>query len=218
MGEASRALFQMEGIPTPKNGMWDDIAEILAHDGIPCPFHGSLFIPIIVPSWIKINDTIILRFGHSKGAFAAFGIEYRSGNILQVVDVPPNPISFVNSSMQQYIESILWMQRRSPLYYADDPEDDFEMVAAEMGGALTAIDPLCMRENTFWGELYWDVTIGDWAAQDDYREPIDWSAYQDPEPGWHRSPQFAGQARLDDLRLSYQEAEAIFDDELGLSR
>jgi len=197
--------FNLTGVPLPTGVDWIEIHRSLANDGVPCPFQGGLFRPITTPFWIRSGTSSILAFGRASISLV-IGVELGSCHVLQILDAPGYPVSFVNSSILCFTKSVLWMAKRYPFYDADCEDTCRMMVANELRDSLGSIDGPCMGEDTFWGELYWDMANGDWSTADIGMKHTDWSKYQDVPPPWWKHPEFYLKPQLDAIKLTDQEA------------
>ena len=205
MASFSRVEFPLDGVPFPVGPDWDSIRHVLVEDGLPCPFRGSVFRPVISPFWVAVEGRPILIFGRVH-MFQAFGIDYRTRMVVEVLDAPSYPISLVNTSVQLFVEVVSFLAERYPFCVDASDGDACEAVANELRRGLESIDAPCVNDNTFWGEFYWDVVQGDWAGDDSNLWQVDWMSYQERPPSWWPYPRSFFKPTFDDIRLTNKRA------------
>jgi len=214
MNKPDTVHFRLDNVAFPHTFKWRNIYHILVDDGLPCPFTGELFRPILTPFWVAPDQNQILVFARVSMS-QAFGIERQTGKVVMILDAPSYPISFVNSSLELFIASVSSFTEKYP-FYPDPPDpDECEAVADELKLTLYRIDPPSMSDCSFWSELYWDIAQGDWSTTDITSSEVDWSLYSETPPPWWPHPRFFFQPTLDPIRLTDEQANALIGESDG---
>jgi len=208
MDKPPRVQFRLGTVPLPHRPEWHHIKHTLSIQGIPCPFRGDLFRPILTPFWVTTSQQLILVFGR-RGMSQALGIDCQTHEVTEILDAPTHPISFVNSSIDLFTKAVSCMAEQYPFSDTESEYATSETAANRLKQQLLRIDPSCMQEDSLWGELYWDVTQGDWAGDDSHLWQVDWSLYEKTPPPWWLHPRFFFQPSLDAIRLTGKEAQTL---------
>jgi hypothetical protein len=129
----------------------------------------------------QVADTLTLVNYPPFGEYVQFGrvaisdsvcFDPNSQQIVVISHLPALPVSLVNSTQSQFIESIRFVIDRFPFDkgYAGDINSEtydvlLEKVADELAAGLRRIDPAALSDgDTFWADFLDSVIMGDWAT------------------------------------------------------
>ncbi|KJK41943.1 hypothetical protein UK23_39650 [Lentzea aerocolonigenes] len=105
----------------------------------------------------------ILFFGRYND-WQRFGVDTATGAVV-VVHESDNSVGHVNASVTTFARSLDAFTSSCPFGSREDEEHD--TVAAAFRDRLREIDPTSLREDPgFWHQLLFDISIGDWVAEE----------------------------------------------------
>jgi hypothetical protein len=157
--------------------------------GLPGPLPLELFMTGVPESGPKYRRDTELRvltyegfgplvgFGLS-GPFHRIAIDPASGTVVDVLAkerAPGNvniqrvsqpPPSFVNSSLEAFVECIRVAIARFPYYSRDAELEERDEVAKDLVRLLQPVDPPALEPDHFWSTFADDVAIGDFSTED----------------------------------------------------
>jgi SUKH-4 immunity protein len=108
----------------------------------------------------------LVRFGES-GLSDSICLDPRTGQVLLIIDAPDGPAWLVNSSLEQFIETVRVVIERFPFYGVASELEERERIGDELAEAIRSIDPAAgVDPNGFWQIFLADVMIGDFATED----------------------------------------------------
>ncbi|MFD7614364.1 SUKH-4 family immunity protein [Streptomyces sp. NPDC059828] len=105
-----------------------------------------------------------IRFG-SVGAFGSILLDPVDGRIVESGS-GLSEVTLVNSSLDCFTTSVKALINRFPFYSVDSDPDDWERAARDIEDSLRRIDSDAYTEGSFWYELRWSISIGDFATED----------------------------------------------------
>ncbi|MBA4862501.1 SUKH-4 family immunity protein [Streptomyces sp. PSKA54] len=117
----------------------------------------------------EASDFIERVSGIGGRSFARFGslnvevgvyLDEQSGDVVSWFD--PDNVTFVNSSVGKFVECVHALTEAFPYYSKESDLEDWERAAVKIEEAIRKIDPAAYREESFWCEFRWDVTIGEY--------------------------------------------------------
>ena len=174
--------FKLDSVAVPGGAVWESTTHILGEVGIQCPARG-LYRPCIDPFWVGVDEREILIFGR-RGSLYGIGIDIE-GRVVSVFEHQCyHHVSFVNSSIVHFNDSVSWFSRRFPIHGHGMGIGDFDLEAEELKNALSDIDSPCLGPDTFWDSIYWDVVFGEWCSEEIEDEETDWTLFRFEPPDW----------------------------------
>ncbi|MFD4600822.1 SUKH-4 family immunity protein [Streptomyces sp. NPDC058464] len=115
----------------------------------------------------QIDDRSLVQFGFT-GAFGKLMIDLESREVLETHD--GSTVSFVNSSLERFAECLqFFVDLLSGVEEAGGPEDEGEgedeneALAQRLEAGIRGIDSRAYREDSYWYEIRWAVSLGDYA-------------------------------------------------------
>jgi hypothetical protein len=134
-------------------------------DGVPKRFIGRRYTADSSVALLDRQDhKPILRFG-STGLSGAIGVDLATGHIVEVIDVPDSPLLFVNTSIEQFTQTVKAVIDRFPYYEEGAAEEEIQGVASELLEKIRNIDPAAAVPDRYWSTFVDDVEIGDLSTE-----------------------------------------------------
>lgn len=135
--------------------------QILFQDGVPNHFIGRRFRLNQEASIVATPEgTSVLLIGCS-GLSNAVGLEVDTGRVVEVIDAPGRPRLFINTSLADFVHTLVAVADRFPYYDTDAGEDEIEAVSAELLEVIRRIDPPAAEADRYWSTFIDDSLIGD---------------------------------------------------------
>src|SRR4051794_35735603 len=95
--ESVRKTVTRPGWLEPTRGVFEEVSHVLFESGVPSHFIGRRFRLDDEVTTIDTKHGLVLRFG-TTGLLGAVGVEAGTGHVVEVIDPPYSPWSFVNTS------------------------------------------------------------------------------------------------------------------------
>ncbi|GAA2733494.1 SUKH-4 family immunity protein [Streptomyces nogalater] len=132
---------------------------------VPTETVDGVFTPVRPLQHVQIGKRSFVWFG-SSGATGRLMVDSGSGSVFETHDA--STVTFVNESLGKFIECLEAFssvvldgaENRDPADEAD--EDEGERMARRLEERIRMIDPRAYEEDTFWYDIRWDVSLGDW--------------------------------------------------------
>jgi hypothetical protein len=146
-----------------------EVQRILFSTGLPRNFLGPLYSAAEKLAIVDVPPLgRLIRFGNSSHFSDGLFINPGTG---EIVDVAQGQVrSFVNSSLEQFGQTVSAIVVRFPFYSRDaEYAVNDEAVAAavlDLSAIIDRIDPPAMIKDRFWSTFVDDVAIGDYATED----------------------------------------------------
>lgn len=146
-----------------------EVQRMLFSTGLPRNFLGPLY---SAADRLEIIDVSplgrLIRFGSSSHFSDGLFIDPSTGEIIDVTRCEVR--SFVNSSLEQFGQTVTAVVERFPFYSrgSDFDVNDEEVAAAvrDLSAIIGRIDPPAMVRDRYWSTFVDDVAIGDYATED----------------------------------------------------
>lgn len=136
--------------------------EILATTGVPFLNDAETFYPL---SSLRLMRERYLEFS-SAGPGTRIALDLRFHRVVAINGSTQRfGVSFVNSTLERYVRSFTVFAAGLPY----NPDGDYlndtslDTKAEALIREIAKIDPPAAEDGTFWGELRWDITVGDWS-------------------------------------------------------
>jgi hypothetical protein len=137
------------------------VRQALFADGVPKNFIGRRYsADLNVTLLEREGSEPLLRFG-SSGPSDAIGVELATGHVIEVIDTPGSHSLFVNTSIEQFTQSVKAVIDRFPYYNANASDEEIEAVADELRELIVSIDPEAAVPDRYWSTFADDAEIGD---------------------------------------------------------
>jgi len=134
-------------------------------EGVPKGFIGRRY---VADSSITLLERAgheqILRFG-SSGLADAIGINLATGHVIEIINAPHSKLLFVNTSIEQFAQTVRAVINRFPYYDSDADEEEIQAVANELRDTIRNIDPAAAVPDRYWSTFVDDVEIGDLSTE-----------------------------------------------------
>ncbi|MET9016050.1 SUKH-4 family immunity protein [Streptomyces olivaceoviridis] len=139
-----------------------EIAVDLRTTGIPCGLIGYEYRPLSEPAYFGgIGERGVVAIATS-GPFGRIAIDVASGHIVHIPHIDSPRVNHVNIDLDSFNRCVAAVIARFP-FYAEDDEEGFEEVAAELRELIPGIDATALAGDGFWETFCDDVAIGDYA-------------------------------------------------------
>ncbi|MBT2411109.1 SUKH-4 family immunity protein [Streptomyces sp. ISL-12] len=125
---------------------------------------GEIFRPLQALEYTRINGRSFIHFGFT-GASGRLLVDAENGKVMETHG--ESGISFVNSSLAEYADclsffsSLLSEFESEEGVESDENEDEDERLARKLEEEIRRIDAQAYQENTYWYEIRWGVSLGD---------------------------------------------------------
>ncbi|MEV4339082.1 SUKH-4 family immunity protein [Streptomyces sp. NPDC049590] len=126
----------------------------------------GVFTPVRPLQRVQLNDRSFVWFG-SSGATGRLMVDADSGNVVVAHDA--STVIFVNESLGKFIEClevfssvVLHVEECDPAEVNDEDDDEDERMARRLEDRVRMVDSRAYKEGTFWYDIRWDVSLGDW--------------------------------------------------------
>jgi hypothetical protein len=110
------------------------------------------------------GDETILRFG-SSGLSDAIGVDLSTGHVIEVLNARGSPLLFVNTSIEQFKQTIKAVVDRFPYYGQDATNEEIEAAAADLRDIIRRIDSAAIIPDRYWSTFADDVELGDLSTE-----------------------------------------------------
>jgi hypothetical protein len=113
---------------------------------------------------VAVNQKSLLRFG-CVGPYSSMCMDVTTGSIVDLG--PDSRISFVNSSLEKFIETAKVVIARFPFYAVDDLDfaEVKDKAVKEVTDAIRSVDESAFVRDGFWATLVDDIQMGDYATE-----------------------------------------------------
>jgi hypothetical protein len=130
-------------------------------DGVPKGFIGPRYrADANVTILNRPGGDAILRFG-SSGLADAVGVNFATGNVVDVSNARGHPLLFVNTSIEKFILTVKAVIDRFPYYEEDATDDEVEGAAADVRDIIERIDPAAVVPDRYWSTFVDDMEMRD---------------------------------------------------------
>jgi hypothetical protein len=106
----------------------------------------------------------ILRFG-SSGLSDAIGVDLVTGHVVEIIDVRAFASLFVNTSIEQFTQTVKAIIDRFPYYDRDTTDEEIQAIASELLHTIRSIDSEAAVPDRYWSTFVDDVEIGDLSTE-----------------------------------------------------
>jgi hypothetical protein len=142
---------------------------ILFATGLPKNFLGPLYSAAERLAIVDVPPLDrLVRFGHSSDFSDGLFINPVTGEIVEVALGQVR--SFVNSSLDQFTQTVTAIVERFPFYSRDAEyevnDEEVAVAVRDLTAIISGIDPPAMEVDRFWSTFVDDVAIGDYATED----------------------------------------------------
>ncbi|MFD0785615.1 SUKH-4 family immunity protein [Micromonospora azadirachtae] len=115
------------------------------------------------PCTAEGRDSIVIG-SDGDDDFGSYCVDVDTGEVVILSLRGGDGIGHVNASPEAFARCISEFSRRCPYGDGETSQEEFELISAELGRALSAIDDSVFDEDPgFWCNLLHDVAIGDYA-------------------------------------------------------
>ncbi|MFG3292683.1 SUKH-4 family immunity protein [Streptomyces sp. NPDC048179] len=143
-------------------------ASSLGEVRVPAEAVYAAYKPVKALEMVPINGRSLVQFAFT-GAFGKLLIDPESGEVMETRD--GSTTSTVNSSLEKFADCLkFFTDLLSSAEVEDDPrdgdegedEDEDEALAQRLEAGIRKIDSRAFREDSYWYEIRWAVSLGDY--------------------------------------------------------
>ncbi|WP_329430528.1 SUKH-4 family immunity protein [Streptosporangium sp. NBC_01495] len=100
------------------------------------------------------------------GSWQLICLDPASGEVVEVSKLPDIQPRLLNSSLDQFSETVRLVIERFPFYGSDSELEERESVAGELLEEIRNIDERALVQDGFWATFIDDLKIGDYSTED----------------------------------------------------